>query len=43
MRGVFYKPYYGAKKDGIKGCIKGTGQGLVGLVATPVTGVLRAG
>jgi vacuolar protein sorting-associated protein 13A/C len=41
--GVFSKPYQGSKREGFKGFSKGLGQGLVGLVATPVTATLRAG
>jgi len=41
--GVFTKPYQGGKRGGFKGFSKGLGQGLVGLVATPVTATLRAG
>lgn len=41
--GVFSKPYEGGRRGGFKGFSKGLGQGLVGLVATPVTATLRAG
>lgn len=41
--GVFSRPYQGSKREGFKGFSKGLGQGLVGLVATPVTATLRAG
>lgn len=36
--GVVLKPYRGAKKGGAVGFVKGVGQGVVGLVAAPVSG-----
>ena len=40
--GVVLKPIAGAKKGGVKGFLKGTWQGISGLVFKPVTGVLDA-
>ena len=40
--GVVLKPFEGAKKGGVKGFLKGTWQGVSGLVFKPVTGVLDA-
>jgi vacuolar protein sorting-associated protein 13A/C len=37
---VFLKPYENAKKDGFLGFLKGTGQGLAGVIIKPVTGIL---
>lgn len=39
---VFFKPFEGAKKDGVKGFFKGALQGVSGLVIKPITGVLDA-
>lgn len=39
---MFLKPFEGAKKDGFKGFIKGTWQGISGLVIKPVAGILDA-
>jgi vacuolar protein sorting-associated protein 13A/C len=39
---MFFKPFEGAKKDGVKGFFKGTLQGISGLVIKPVTGILDA-
>src|SRR5690348_12797227 len=38
--GVVSKPLEGAKKGGIGGFLKGTGKGLVGAIARPVSGVV---
>jgi hypothetical protein len=43
VTGIFTKPFQGAKKDGAKGFVKGVGKGVLGLVASPFTAVLRAG
>jgi len=43
VSGIFTKPAEGFKRGGFGGLIKGFGKGVVGVVATPVTGVLRAG
>lgn len=43
VTGVFTKPFEGAKRDGAKGFVKGVGKGVLGLVASPFTAVLRAG
>jgi len=40
LTGVFLKPFEGAKKEGVKGLLKGTWQGLSGLVIKPVAGIL---
>jgi len=42
VAGVFTKPYEGASKGGMLGFLKGTVQGITGLVVKPVTGVLDA-
>lgn len=39
---VFFKPFEGAKKDGVKGFFKGTLQGISGLIIKPVAGLLDA-
>lgn len=38
ITGVVMKPVRGAKKGGAMGFVKGVGQGVVGLVAAPVSG-----
>lgn len=38
VTGFFMKPARGAKKSGVAGFIKGVGQGVVGLIAAPVSG-----
>lgn len=43
VSGIVTKPAQGAKQGGFKGLVKGFGKGIVGAVATPVTGTLRAG
>ena len=43
VTGVFTKPLEGASKDGATGFLKGVGKGVLGLVASPVTAVLKAG
>jgi hypothetical protein len=43
VTGIFSKPFEGAKRSGFKGFTAGIGRGLLGAVATPVAGVLRAG
>eukprot|EP01125_Pyxidicula_operculata_P006945 TRINITY_DN2372_c0_g2_i1.p1 TRINITY_DN2372_c0_g2~~TRINITY_DN2372_c0_g2_i1.p1 ORF type:complete len:3924 (+),score=928.96 TRINITY_DN2372_c0_g2_i1:918-12689(+) len=40
VTGVVTEPIKGAMKDGAIGAIKGVGKGLVGVVATPVTGTI---
>ena len=40
--GFFYKPYQGAKKEGVLGFAKGCGKGLTGIVAEPVSGELTS-
>ena len=41
--GIFTKPFKGAQNEGAKGFFKGLGQGLLGAVTAPVTGVLKLG
>ena len=41
--GIFSKPFQGAKQSGLRGFTAGIGKGLLGAVATPIAGVLRAG
>ena len=43
VTGVFTKPFEGAKREGAKGFLKGVGKGVLGLVASPLTAVLRTG
>jgi vacuolar protein sorting-associated protein 13A/C len=43
VTGIFTKPFQGARQEGAKGFIKGVGKGVLGLVASPFTAVLRAG
>lgn len=43
VSGIFSKPIQGAKQSGLRGFTAGIGKGLLGAVATPITGVLRAG
>lgn len=43
VTGIFTKPFQGAKQEGAKGFFKGVGKGVLGLVASPVTAVLKAG
>ena len=43
VSGIFSKPIQGAKRSGLRGFTAGIGKGLLGAVATPITGVLRAG
>jgi len=38
--GVVYQPYKNAKKEGLKGAIKGSLYGLSGLIFKPVTALL---
>lgn len=35
-----YLPYQGAREDGVKGLIKGTGKGAIGLILKPVSGLI---
>ena len=42
ITGVVMKPIRGAKRDGVTGFVKGVGQGVVGLVAAPVSGETTA-
>ena len=42
ITGVFMKPIEGASKGGVKGFLKGTFQGLSGLIVKPVSGLLDA-
>ena len=39
--GIFYKPYQGAKKEGVKGFFKGLGSGFLGAVVSPFTALFR--
>ena len=39
--GIFYKPFMGAKKEGVKGFFKGLGSGVLGAVVSPFTAILR--
>ena len=39
VSGVVMSPYRGAKKDGVKGFVVGTGRGVAGLVTKPIVGV----
>ena len=39
--GIFYKPFMGAKKEGVKGFFKGLGSGILGAVVSPFTAILR--
>ena len=39
--GIFFKPYEGAKKQGVKGFFVGLGSGLVGAVVSPFTAGFR--
>jgi hypothetical protein len=43
IKGIFTKPWRGAKKEGFKGFAKGIGSGLIGAVTAPVAAVLRVG
>ena len=43
VTGIFTKPFQGAKKEGAKGFLKGVGKGVLGLVSSPLTAVLKAG
>ena len=38
--GVLAEPYKGAKKNGLKGGMKGMGRGIVGLLTKPVGGTI---
>ena len=40
MTGVVTKPFEGASQEGVGGFVKGFGQGVAGLVAKPVSGVV---
>ena len=40
VSGVVMSPYRGARKNGVKGFVKGTGRGVAGLVTKPIVGVL---
>lgn len=40
VEGVFEKPISGARSDGVEGFFKGVCQGMVGLVARPLSGAL---
>ncbi len=40
VTGVFTKPISGARSDGVEGFFKGLGQGAVGLLARPTTGIV---
>ncbi|CAM9669463.1 unnamed protein product, partial [Ectocarpus sp. 4 AP-2014] len=42
ITGVVMKPVRGARKSGAAGFVKGVGQGVVGLVAAPVSATLGA-
>ena len=39
--GIFYKPFKGAKKEGVKGFFKGLGSGVLGAVVSPFTAIFR--
>ena len=39
--GIFYKPFQGARKEGVKGFFKGLGSGVLGAVVSPFTALLR--
>ena len=41
LGGIFYKPYMGAKKEGVKGFFKGLGSGFLGAVVSPFTAIFR--
>jgi vacuolar protein sorting-associated protein 13A/C len=41
LGGIFYKPYQGAKKEGVKGFFKGLGSGVLGAVVSPFTALFR--
>ncbi|CAG9327203.1 unnamed protein product [Blepharisma stoltei] len=43
IKGVFTKPWKGAKEGGAKGFFKGLGSGVAGLVVSPVAAVLKFG
>jgi hypothetical protein len=43
LSGIFVDPYKGAKKEGVKGFLKGVGKGLIGVVAKPAAGALDFG
>jgi vacuolar protein sorting-associated protein 13A/C len=43
ISGLFTKPYQGAKKEGVVGFFKGVGSGLLGVVTSPFSAVLRIG
>lgn len=43
VKGIFTKPWKGAKKNGAKGFFKGVGAGLLGVVTSPFAAVLRVG
>jgi hypothetical protein len=42
VTGIIVDPYYGARRGGCRGCVLGLGQGVIGVVAKPVVGVLDA-
>lgn len=42
IRGLVEKPIQGARKSGVEGAFKGIAQGIVGVVANPVSGALDA-
>ena len=39
--GIVFKPYEGAKKEGVKGFFKGLGSGVLGAVVSPFTAIFR--
>ena len=41
LGGLFYKPYQGAKNQGVKGFFKGLGSGVLGAVVSPFTAIFR--
>jgi hypothetical protein len=43
VTGIFTKPFQGAKTGGVAGFAKGVGKGILGLVAAPITAVLKTG
>uniref|UniRef100_A0AC34QPZ6 Vacuolar protein sorting-associated protein 13 DH-like domain-containing protein n=1 Tax=Panagrolaimus sp. JU765 TaxID=591449 RepID=A0AC34QPZ6_9BILA len=40
VTGIFVKPYEGARRRGFKGFVKGVGQGMIGVVTRPISGIV---
>lgn len=40
--GIFLRPYHGYEQKKMIGCMKGCGEGMMGMICGPATGVLRA-